>query len=412
MRERIIAEIKGHPLALFGDFRWLFAGRVVSAVGDKFFAIAIAWWVLSRCQENAKFHLGLVMAVNVIPVVAFGPVLGTLADRCDRRKVMLWADAVRAALVFTLVWFMASGGLTLPLLYALCFGVSAFGPLFESAVAGSVLRLTSREKLSQAVAADSSVSQVSGVIGSALGSVLMALIGVSGAFAFNAFSYLVSFAAVFFIKKDMSPEPRGELTFGAQFREGLVYIFANRPVLSLIAAFAAFNFFVGPILIIIPMLVKFTLRAGVTWLAVFETFFALGAALVSAALSFKKGYRGIYGWFFISVFLMGLSFLGLYFTQNRYVLCALLFVSGSALGLGNAVALTLFQHTVPEEMKGRFFSVLTTLCYAVLPVTFLVNGVLADVFSPGFSILLNSCAVLALSGAVLLLPRIEVKPGY
>jgi hypothetical protein len=62
---------------------------------------------------------------------------------------------------------------------------------------------------------------------------------------------------------------------------------------------------------------------------------------------------------------------------------------------------------VPEEMKGRFFAVLTTLCYAVLPVTFLINGMLADKFSPGLSILLNSSAVLALSFAVLFLPRIE-----
>ena len=404
-----LSEIKGHPLALFGDFRRLFAGRVVSAVGDKFFAISIAWWVLSRAGENAKFHLGLVMAVNVIPVVLFGPLLGTLADRCDKRKVMLWADAFRAALVFLLVWFLFSGKLTLALLYGLCFAVSAFGPLFESAVAGSLVRLTSLEKLSQAVAADSSVMQVSNVIGSALGSVLMAVIGVAGAFVFNAVSYLVSFAAVFSIKKGLAPDAGSGSSFWAQFKDGLSYIFHNKAVLALITAFAAFNFFVGPILIIIPMLVKFTLKAGVAWLAVFETFFALGSTLVSVLLSFKKSYRNIYGWFFVSLLLMGMSFLGLYFTENRYVMCALLLAAGSALGLGNAVALTLFQHTVPEEMKGRFFAVLTTLCYAVLPATFLLNGMLADRFSPGLSIVLNSCAVLALSFAVLFLPRIAVK---
>ncbi|HAH32288.1 MAG TPA: hypothetical protein DCL44_08245 [Elusimicrobia bacterium] len=411
MREIILDEIKGHPLSLFSDFRRLFAGRVVSAVGDKFFAISIAWWVLSLAGENSKLHLGLVMAVNVIPVVVFGPLLGTMADRYDKRKVMLWADAARAALVFLLAWFLFSGKLTLAWLYALCFAVSAFGPLFESAVAGSLVRLTSLEKLSQAVAADSSVLQISNVIGSALGSVLMAVIGVAGAFVFNAVSYMVSFAAVFSIKKSLAPESGTELSFWSQFKDGISYIFHNKPVLALITAFAAFNFFVGPILIIIPMLVKFTLKAGVAWLAVFETFFALGSTLVSVLLSFKKSYRNIYGWFFVSLLLMGFSFLGLYFTENRYVMCALLLAAGSALGLGNAVALTLFQHTVPEDMKGRFFAVLTTLCYAVLPVTFLLNGVLADKFSPGLSILVNSSAVLALSLIVLALPKIEVKFG-
>ena len=89
-------ELKNHPLALFADFRRLFAGRVVSAVGDKFFSIAIAWWVLTKAGENSRFHLGLIMAVNVIPVIVFGPLLGTLADRSDKRKVMLAADAARA----------------------------------------------------------------------------------------------------------------------------------------------------------------------------------------------------------------------------------------------------------------------------------------------------------------------------
>ncbi|HOI42835.1 MAG TPA: hypothetical protein PK523_07815, partial [Elusimicrobiales bacterium] len=76
------------------------------------------------------------------------------------------------------------------------------------------------------------------------------------------------------------------------------------------------------------------------------------------------------------------------------------------LGTGNAVALTLFQRTVPEEMKGRFFSVLTTVSYAVLPLTFMLNGLLAESRSVGFSVLLNACGVLALSALVLLIPRL------
>ena len=67
----------------------------------------------------------------------------------------------------------------------------------------------------------------------------------------------------------------------------------------------------------------------------------------------------------------------------------------------------MFQSVVPDEMKGRFFAVLTTLAYAVLPLTFMLNGVLAEKYSIGFSIALNSSAVLALSFIILLLPRIE-----
>lgn len=405
----LTAELKNHPLALFADFRRLFAGRVISAVGDKFFSIAIAWWVLTRAGENSRFHLGLIMAVNVIPVVVFGPLLGTLADRSDKRKVMLAADGARAALMLALAGFLWADRLTLAWLYSLCFSISVFGPLFESAVAASIARLTSPEKMPAAVAADSSVMQLSNVAGSALGSILMAAAGVAGAFLFNAVSYLVSFGAVWAVKTPLAPERRGETSFVEEFREGLSYIFGNKPVRALILAFAAFNFFVGPILILIPMIVKFTLNESVTWLAVFETFFALGSAALAVGLSFKKAYGGIYSWFFASLLAVGLSFGGLYFTVDKHLICALLFSAGAALGAGNTVALTLFQATVPDEMKGRFFAVLTTLAYAVLPLTFMLNGVLAEKFSIGFSIALNASAVLALSFIVLLLPKIEYK---
>ena len=197
--------LKNHPLALFADFRRLFVGRLISAVGDKFFSIAIAWWVISKSGDSAKFQLGLVMAVTVIPVVLFGPVLGTLVDRSDKRRVMLLADAARALCVFVLAWLLYADRLTLPALYALCFLIAAFGPLFESAVASSIVRLTSPEKLAGATATDASVMQLSSVAGSALGSVLMAVVGVAGAFLFNAFSYLVSFFAILFIRTDLRP---------------------------------------------------------------------------------------------------------------------------------------------------------------------------------------------------------------
>jgi MFS family permease len=405
MRE-IITEVRSHPLALFADFRRLFLGRVISAVGDKFFSIAIAWWVLSKAGESSKFHLGLIMAMNVIPVVVFGPLLGTLSDRSDKRRVMLAADAARSGLVLLLAGLLWSGRLDLYWLYAICFLISGFGPLFESAVAASILRLTSEEKMPQAVAADSSVMQFSNVIGSALGSVLMAAAGVAGAFLFNAAGYAASFAAVWGIRTPLVPEARTESTFTAEFREGLAYIYGNKPVLWLILSFAAFNFFVGPILILIPMIVKFTLKESVTWLAVFETFFALGSSALAVALSFKRAYGNIYWWFFGSLLAVGVSFGGLYFTADKYGICALLFGAGAALGAGNAVILTLFQTTVPDAMKGRFFSVLTTLAYAVLPATFMLNGLLAGKFSVNFCIALNASAVLALSFFALLIPRV------
>ncbi|HBE88940.1 MAG TPA: antiporter [Elusimicrobia bacterium] len=399
--------LKQHPLGVYPDFRRLFAGRIVSAVGDKFFAIAIAWWVLSGAGDHGKFHLGMIMAMTFLPVVLFGPFFGALVDRSDKRLSMLWADAARLLLVFTLGLLTWSGRLELWMLYALCFMIAGFGPMFEASVSSSLLRLTSEEHLGAATAADSSVMQLSNVFGSALGSVLIAALGAAGAFFFNSATYALSFVAVWAISSDLRVRGGEQAPYFDELKAGLRYISSNRPLLALLLSFAALNFFVGPILILIPMIVKFVINGSVKWLAIFETFFAAGSALAAIAMSFRSGCRNVYAWLFAALVAIGLPFLGLYFTSDRMGICALLFVIGAALGLGNAVVLTLFQRTVPEEMKGRFFSVLTTVSYAVLPLTFMLNGLLAESRSVGFSILLNACAVLALSTLVLAIPRLE-----
>ncbi|MHB0995135.1 MAG: MFS transporter [Elusimicrobiales bacterium] len=403
---RLIDAAKGHPLALFPDFRRLFAGRAISAVGDKFFSMAIAWWVLSEAGAASKLHLGLIMAVNVLPVIIFGPLLGTLSDRSDKRRVMIGADAARALLVLLLALLLLGGRLNLYWLYSICFLISGFGPLFESATAASLLRLTSPEKMPQTVAADSSVMQLSSVVGSALGSVLLAAAGVAGAFLFNSAGYAASLAAVWGIRTPLAPEARTESSFIAEFREGLAYTFGNKPLLYMILAFALINFFVSPILILIPMIVKFVLKESVTWLAVFETFFALGSAAAVGVLSFRNLRGSVYRWLFLCLLVMSGCFAGLYFSSDKYLHCALLFAGGASLGAGNTLIITLFQASVRDEMKGRFFSVVTTLAYAMMPLAFMTDGILAERFSVGFCLALNAAAVLALSFVMLLIPRV------
>ena len=403
---RLIEAAKDHPLALFPDFRRLFVGRAISAVGDKFFSMAIAWWVLSSAGEGSKLHLGLIMAVNVLPVILFGPLLGTLSDRSDKRRVMLTADAARALLVLLLASLLWAGRLNLWWLYAICFLISGFGPLFESATAASLLRLTSPEKMPHTVAADSSVLQLSSVVGSALGSVLLAAAGVAGAFLFNAAGYAASFAAVLGIGTGLAPEARTESSFVAEFREGLAYTFGNKPLLYMILSFALINFFVSPVLILVPMIVKFILKESVTWLAVFETFFALGSAAAVGALSFRSLKGSVYRWLFLALLAMSVCFVGLWLSPYKYLDCALLFLGGVSLGAGNTLVITLFQSTVPDEMKGRFFSVVTTLAYAMMPLAFMTDGILADRFSVGFCLAMNAAAVLLLSFVMLVLPRV------
>jgi len=404
---RLTENIANHPLARFADFRRLFFAKLVSATGDKFFTLALAWWVVSSGRPGSKTELGLLMAASMLPVVLFGPLWGTAADRFSRKHCMMTADLARFAVISALCVLVWAGKLSMPVLYCLCFAAFSFVPLFEAAASSSLLALTDEKNLSRATAADGSITQFSAVLGGLLGGVMLAATGVLGAFIFNALSFLASFIFVAGMKTRALPPADAQTPhYLADLRAGFAYIFSEKKILWLMAIFAGVNFFSAPLLLLIPLIVKFRLGLGPSWLAWFETALALGSAAMLTVLSLKSRFSGFYKTLFASILAFGLCFAALALTQNRFVCAALLFAAGAALAAGNAAAMILFQHTVPDEMKGRFFAVLTTAAYAVIPLTFAINGAAADIFPLSAVILFNGAASAVLSLLVWAAPKL------
>jgi len=388
--------LKDHPLYIFKDFRNLFLGRVISAIGDKFFQIALIWWAMG--EENGKFNVGLIMSANFLPIVLFGPFLGTYVDKSNKKINMLVADFFRAILVFTLSLFFYLKFLNFYIALTIIFLISFFAPLFESSVASSLLRLTSQKHLSQATAIDSSSMQISNVFGAAIGSIFISIIGIGGAFLFNGFTYLISFLFVFMIKTNLAKENNiNKKSYKEDLKDGISYLIKNHPILYLVMFFSILNFFISPIFILIPMIVKYIINESASWLAIFETFFAIGLTTMSLILSFKENYSKPYINLFYSIFIAGIFFFALFLTHNKYLLIIFLTLMGASISLGNVVILSLFQNNINEEFKGRFFSLITTISYSIIPISFITNSFIAEKFSVEIDIIANSVAVIILS---------------
>jgi DHA3 family macrolide efflux protein-like MFS transporter len=394
-----------HPLFLFPDFRKIFAARLISAVGDKFYTIALAWWIISQGTDESKLHLGFLMAFNLLPVVLFGPFMGTMVDRLNKKHCMIAADLLRALLIGTLAVLLHLNALSLPLLYLLCFATSVLVPLFESAVSSSLTQLTDEEHVSGAVALDSMVIQIANILGAASGAIFLATAGVIGAFLLNAASFLLSALFVLLIRTRL-PRAESNEGYGTNFKEGFSFLWSRKPILWLLAAFALLNFTAAPLALMIPMIVQFQLNDTVTTIALFEAFLAAGTGVLTFGLSFRRSYRNIYPLLFGSIFVMGAVMGGLSMTYYKPLICAQLLAIGMALALVDTVALSLFQHVVPSDMKGRFFALLTTTCFAVIPLSFLVNGLLSQLLTVSQLILLNGALTMLLAIPILFVPRI------
>jgi len=398
--------LKNHPLVRFAGFRIFFEGRILSSIADKFFTLTLAWWVISDGGEDSKFHLALLMAINVLPVVLLGPAMGTFVDRFSRKRCMQVANIIRGVLIFFLVFLNYNNMLNLSLLYVMVFFISMFVPLFESAAQSSLKDLSDESAVSQVVALNSTSIYLSNILGAMLGGIMIASIGKSGAMFFNASCYVLSFVLISFVrlKHEISSEREN---FFKQLKEGLVYLKNTKSVFYMLIVFAFLNLFAAPLVMIIPMIVKFTLNEGASWLAAIDGSFALGAGCIAVVLSFKKNYKKVYSSIFLLLLFMGLTIIFAGITYSRWIMIVEFFIIGVCLAYVNTIAISLFQHTVPDEMKGRFFALMVSVATSVIPIAYLLNGIMIQSFSISKVLLINGSAVAMSSVLILFIPRIS-----
>ncbi|MHB8963150.1 MAG: MFS transporter, partial [Saccharofermentanales bacterium] len=124
------------------DYGLLFVGRLVSQIGDGVHNFAIVWLVLDL--TGSGIALSALFIASTVPSILFTPFSGVLADRLDRKKIIVWMDVIRGALLLLAAWIYSAGMLTLPLIYVLTVLISLCGVLFGPAVLASMPSLVKR----------------------------------------------------------------------------------------------------------------------------------------------------------------------------------------------------------------------------------------------------------------------------
>nr|WP_321502822.1 MFS transporter [uncultured Dethiosulfovibrio sp.] len=395
--------MRDHPLVRFPDFRRFFAARFVSSIGDKFFTIALSWWAVNDAGPNGPMHLGFLMGLTLLPAVVLGPISGVMADRFSRWSCMILSDFARLLVMVLMTFLLIKGSMSIPAMYVLVLLLSSFMPLFEAAANGSLEALTDQGSLASAAAVNSSVVELSNVIGAALGGIALAVLGTAGAFGINGVTFCLSLLFLCMVKNPLRPDARPS---EGRMSEALSWLVKNRDVLGYLCLFGGLNFFAAPLMVSVPMMVKFGFDGPVSWVAYLEASLASGAVLTAFLVSFisegKVSLR-VFG----GVALTGLSLGAFGLSPGLTVALVAVFVAGAGLALVNAAAMAYFQRRVPDHMRGRFFAVLTAVAYSVMPLALMLNGVISQIWSIRFILALDGAVVFALGFFVWLIPNFE-----
>jgi DHA3 family tetracycline resistance protein-like MFS transporter len=388
------------------DFGLLWSGQTISSLGDGIFTIALA--IVTLDVDRHPSGIAIVFAARAIPSVVFALLGGVVVDRVSRRRVMLTSDAIRGFTVGIIAVLIARGELRLweLVIMAVVFGCadSFFGPASMTIVP----ELLTPELLVPGNALSQMSSQLTqGLIGPALGGVVVVAIGTAWSFGFDAASFVVSAACLVMLHSRSRPAHAGT-SLRADAREGLRYVFTQHWLGYTIVDAALANFFgMAPLSILLPLFIRETLHASALDLGlVLAGGGATGvvASLVVARLGSPRKFVTV---LWCAYAAGGAAIAALAWASNVLLAGVLVAAEVGFIVYGDVLFFAMLQRRVPHEMLGRVSSLVYLFAFSLGPLGILLGGGVATAVGVRHALLLSGVVSGVLCLAVLVVPGVR-----
>jgi MFS family permease len=359
-----------------GAFRLLAAATLGSSIGTFLAAVALAVDVKDR--TNSGLWVGAVLVVAWLPTLAVGLTLGPLVDRLERRRLLVCADLVRAAVFFALPFTARPGAIV-----ALAAVAGLANGFFRPAVYAGLPNLVAEEELASANGLLQTMENVSWAVGPVLGGLLAAAAGPHVAYWINAVSFLFSAALIVRIPaRLLQSETALSRGHWRDLRDGFVAVARSQALLAVLFAWGVASLGMGAANVSEIFLAKNVFRAGDFGYGL--VFGAIGTGLAlgsiaSGAILERFGTARGYG---AGLFVMAVAFAGAAVSPDVWV-AAVCCVAG---GVGNGVAVAcnylLVQQGTTDDVRGRALTVVMSVTLAVTAVAYGIGGALLHTVSP------------------------------
>ena len=385
------------------NFSLLWAGQLISMLGDRIHVIALGALVAGR---GTALEVGLTFAATAVPSVLLGPLAGVLVDRWDRRVTMIVCDVVRAGLVLTVPFAFE---IHIGLVYLAAFLIATVTLLFRPAKTAVVPAMVDEQDL---VAANSAMSvpetaadligfPVAGLIVTALSSVIGA------AFVLDAGTYVVSavlIAAMVLPRQVEAPTER--ISFRGvwrEMREGFAFLWGEAALLSNTLLSTMAQVAVGAEIVVSLLYARDVVDRGSMSFeqgySLLLTSIAVGSVLAGIAVGYT-GDRLPKGPLVIAGFIgMGLSLVAAGLTTDPLLAMVAFFFTGATNMLFIIPTVTLFQQRTPQRLMGRVVSSRQALVFGSIAASMGLSGWLAGIIGPA-QVLVLSGAICAAAGLI------------
>jgi MFS family permease len=387
------------------NFRLFLTGQLVSMTGTWMQTVALGWLVLDLTGSGTA--VGVNLGLQFLPMLIFGMWGGLMADRYDKRRLLMVSQTAMGVMAIALFALNASGVVTIAMIHAITFLSGCATALDNPARQSFVMEMVGSDEIPNAVSLNSAVFNASRIVGPAVAGALIATVGIPPSFLINSISYLAVVIALVLMDPSTlqrrAPAPRTK----RQVREGLRYVWRTPRLrytilmMGLVATFGI-NFSV-----VLPLMARYVFERGAGTFGLLTATMAVGAlagALTNAARS-KPTRRLLVG----SAAALGAFVLAAAASPNLPVLAFVLVPIGAATITFIATANTILQLTSSDEMRGRVMALHGLVFLGSTPIGAPVIGWISETWGARMGLGVGGAISLAVAVlAMLVIKRDEI----
>lgn len=373
------------------NFFLLWVGQIISQLGDRLDQMALIAFIYARAP-GSTIEIAKILSFTIIPVFVIGPVAGVYVDRWDRRRIMFICDFLRAALVFTIPFFLFTTKSLLPI-YFIIFVIFSIGRFFVPAKFSIIPDLVREKDLLMANSLVNITGMIAAIVGFGISGVLVEWVGAKVGFYLDAVSFLISGTFILLIAKrnaaHLDLRKVGQELVAVlrksvvqEIKEGILYFVRQKEIRFTAGIIFTLWSALGAIYVVLIVFVQKTLHSATKDLGLLIMFLGMGLFMGSLVYG-RFGQRfSHYKIIFASLFLSGIMLvvfaIGITRFPNFGVAAALSFAFGIFVAPIMIASNTIIHEVSDNGMMGKIFSSLEIVMHLGFLLFMFISSLLAE----------------------------------
>lgn len=392
------------PDRLSRPFKILWSGQIISLAGSYVVQFAVVWWLTKTTGSGTV--LATATFLGLAPQVLLGPLLGTLVDRWDRKKVILLSDSVVAFVSVILAVLFYFDSVELWHLYVIVFIRAVAGGFQEPAVIAVASLMVHPNRLTHVHGIHQALVGGMTVLTAPLGALLIEQLPMHQIMLVDIVTAAFAIGPLLFLAVPKTVRTEGAAIDEArgvwrELADGGAYLWARTGLVVIFVLFALVNFLVTPAFVLLPLLVTEHFGGNAMQLAWLTMAFGVGTVAGGILLGVWGGFRRrilttLSGMIILGAFIAAIAFVP---ASGVKLAVALFFLVGAMVPMVNGPMMAVVQVTVANEYQGRVYSLLKSAAGAISPIGLIIAGPIADVIGIR-SLFLASGVVCSVAGVV------------